>query len=316
MRKIGFAIIVAILLSCDSVPSDGSGPAPDAFADIRKTFTYNNPHGAPVDISYLDTGGSTHEAIVLLHGFGASVYTWRDVIPALAGQYRVIAPDLKGFGASDKPDDKRYSVFDQAEIVDALIDHLDLRETILGGHSMGGAVAAVLASDSPPDRPYGIRRIMIFDAPLFRQRLPLFIMILDIPVLGEAVLHLTPPQTGVGWVLRESYYDDARVGNDEISAYAAAWSEPGGRKALVRTAEALADLNSSGHAFDFDEIRMPVLVVWGKKDRVVPVANAYALRDALPGPVSFHIIDKCGHIPLTEKPEETLGLIKEFLESS
>ena len=75
----------------------------------------------------------------------------------------------------------------------------------------------------------------------------------------------------------------------------------------------MADLNGSGYTFDFGKIRMPVLIIWGKYDTVVPAGYAFALRDALPGPVSFHRLDKCGHIPPTERPEEVVRLIREFL---
>jgi pimeloyl-ACP methyl ester carboxylesterase len=313
MVRCVLTLILVCLLACDSGSGKTAGPTVDPFADIRETFRCSDRHGSEFDISYLDTRGSGHTAVVLIHGFGASVYTWKAVIPALAERYRVVALDLKGFGASAKPDDGRYSVFDQAEVVDALIGHLGIQNVILGGHSMGGTIAMVLASGSPPDRPYRIGKLMIFDAPLFRQRLPLFIMMLDIPVLGEAGLHLIPPKTAVKWVLKGSYFNDGLIEQDEIEAYAAGLGAPGGRKALVRTAEALADLNASGHIFDFDEAKMPALIVWGKKDSVVPPGASYALRDALPGPVTFHLVADCGHIPLTEKPQETLSLIEEFL---
>jgi pimeloyl-ACP methyl ester carboxylesterase len=180
---------------------------------------------------------------------------------------------------------------------------------------MGGTIAMVLICDPPVKRGYRISRLIVVDAPVFRQRLPLFISFLNIPILGSAALHVIPPATAVRWVLKESYYDDSLVKEKEVRAYAAGLYDPGGIRALVRTAEALADLNGSGYAFDFDEVRMPVLVIWGKKDPIVPPGYSFALRDALPGPVSFHVLDRCGHIPPTEKPEEVTRLIREFLEA-
>jgi pimeloyl-ACP methyl ester carboxylesterase len=309
------AAVLLCLLACDSGPAGSSLPATDGSAGPRDSFEYSDLHGAEFKISYVDTGGAGDEAVVLIHGFGASAFTWNEIIPGLADGYRVIALDLKGFGASGKPDDGRYSVFDQAEIVDGLIRHLGLRDVILAGHSMGGTIAMVLASDTGAGRPYRLTRLMIFDAPLFRQRLPIFIMALDVPLLGEAGLHLIPPTTTVSWVLKEAYYDDDAVKAADVEAYASGLASPGGRKALVRTAGALADLNTSGHAFEFDEVKTPVLIVWGKSDTIVPRGNAYALRDALPGPVSFHMLPHCGHFPMTEKPQETLEAIREFLET-
>jgi pimeloyl-ACP methyl ester carboxylesterase len=286
----------------------------DPFAgDIRKTLNFRDRRGTDLTISYLDTGGSDNTAIVLIHGFGASAYTWHALLHSLAEHHRVVAIDLKGFGQSGKPDDQYYSIFDQAEVVDTLIRHLDLREIVLGGHSMGGTIALVLASGPPEERPYRIERLMIFSAPAFRQRLPLFIMALDIPLLGEAVLHIIPPETVVRFVLEASYYDDDLIGDREVAAYARGLKSPGGRKALTTTAGCLADLNASGFTFDFRAVKMPALLVWGRHDTVVPTGYAFALRDALPGPVSFHRLPECGHIPPTEKPHATLRLISEFL---
>jgi pimeloyl-ACP methyl ester carboxylesterase len=301
------------LACCLPANAHEAGHLPPGLAETRRSFTYTDAHGMELDISYLDTGGAGESAVVLLHGFGASVYTWKEIIPALAERSRVIAVDLKGFGESDKPDDRNYSVFDQAEMVEALIRHAGLREVILGGHSMGGTIALVLACDPPAERAYRISRLILADVPVFRQRLPLFILLLDLPLIGRIGLELIPPATAVRWVLNESYYDDSLISETEVRAYAAGLSAPGGRQALVRSARALADLNSSGYAFDFDRAGVPALIIWGKKDTVVPPGYAYALRDALPGPVSFHMLERCGHIPPTEKPEETLKIIQEFL---
>jgi pimeloyl-ACP methyl ester carboxylesterase len=314
MPRFVLGMILVCLALCNPVLAGASGPTPEISAGTRKTFTCADRYGSSFNISYVDTGMSGREAVMLIHGFGASAYTWREVIHALAANHRVIAPDLKGFGASDKPDDGHYSVFDQAEVVDALVRHLGLQDVVIGGHSMGGTIAMILASDPVAGKPYRISRLMLFDAPLFRQRLPFFIMALDIPFLGEAGLYVIPADLVVRWVLRECYYDDGLIRNDEVAAYAAGLSTPGGRKALVRTAEALADLNASGHPFDFSKVRMPVLIVWGKNDSVVPRGYAYALRDALPGPVYFHMLDRCGHFPMTEKPQEVIPIIQEFLD--
>jgi pimeloyl-ACP methyl ester carboxylesterase len=313
-RALSIIVLGGLILGL-AAGAGSTDPAPDRFADIRETFLFKDGNGAETTISYLDTGGSPDTAIVLLHGFGASSYTWNAVIEPLAKNWRVIAVDLKGFGRSDKPDDRAYSVFDHAEIADGLISHLGVDDIVLGGHSMGGTVALALATGPEEGRPYRIARLMIFDAPAFRQRLPLFIMALDIPVLGEAALHVIPPGMVVRFVLENAYYDDGLIGDDEIEAYALGLASPGGRRALARTAGALADLNESGHSFDFVRLRMPALVVWGRHDTVVPAGYALALRDALPGPVSFHRLDRCGHIPPTERPEEVLRLITEFLET-
>ena len=86
--------------------------------------------------------------LLLIHGFGASTYTWRHIAPELARTHRVIAVDLKGFGQSDKPFDSRYSVFDQAELLAELIEEKDLHNLTLVGHSFGGGIALMLALEN------------------------------------------------------------------------------------------------------------------------------------------------------------------------
>ena len=304
--------LALLILGCEA-PVDTAGRSADGFADVRRTFTFTDRYGADIDISYLDTGGASDTAFVLLHGFGGSAYAWHAVLPALSERHRTIAIDLKGFGESAKPDDDHYSVFDQAEIVAGLMEHLRLRHVIPGGHSMGGTIALVLVTGAREGADYTIDRLILCGAPAFRQRLPLFIMALDLPFIGEAVLHIIPPATVVQMVLKAGYYNDDLIEDAEIEAYARGIESAGGRRALAATASALADLNGSGHTFDFDKVRMPALVIWGKHDTVVPRGYAFALRDALPGPVAFHMLPQCGHIPPTEQPEEVLRLITDFL---
>ena len=100
----------------------------------RKTYDY---HG--VKINYYESGQG--QPILLLHGFGASSYSWRFLGPSLAENHRVIMIDLKGYGLSDRPRDQKYSVSDQADIVADFIRQQDSQEMVLIGHSMGGMVA-------------------------------------------------------------------------------------------------------------------------------------------------------------------------------
>ena len=79
--------------------------------------------------------------LLMLHGFGASKSTWFDVRTQLSKTYRLIMPDLKGFGESSKPADDRYGIPDQASIICALIRDLDLKDFTIMGHSYGGSVA-------------------------------------------------------------------------------------------------------------------------------------------------------------------------------
>src|SRR5919106_720766 len=134
--KLGLAAIALILSACGLSAGDVlDGP-----------YARLGPPDAPVKLYYRDEGSGP--PLLLIHGFGASTFTWRYVAPDLARTNRVIAVDLKGFGQSDKPFDERYSVYDQAELLAQLIQEKDLRDLTLVGHSFGGGVALLLALEA------------------------------------------------------------------------------------------------------------------------------------------------------------------------
>jgi alpha/beta hydrolase fold len=87
------------------------------------------------------------EPILMIHGLGATTYTWRHLIPDLARTHRIIAVDLKGAGKSDKPLDEAYGILDQAAVLKILVDRKGLTNLTLVGHSLGGGVALALALD-------------------------------------------------------------------------------------------------------------------------------------------------------------------------
>jgi pimeloyl-ACP methyl ester carboxylesterase len=105
--------------------------------------------------------------LILLHGLGGSLFTWRHIVAALARGHRVIALDLKGFGHSDKPFDDHYSAVDQAALVSAFIRKRGLRGVALVGHSFGGVVALRTARDFSSESGV-IRRLVVMDTPRHR----------------------------------------------------------------------------------------------------------------------------------------------------
>src|SRR5262252_10142994 len=109
LSALGVAVIALALGSC----------ALTAGEMIGGPYARLGPPDAPVRLHYQDEGEGS--PLLLIHGFGASSYTWRHIAPSLARDHRVIAVDLKGFGQSDKPFDERYSVFDQADLLAQLI---------------------------------------------------------------------------------------------------------------------------------------------------------------------------------------------------
>jgi len=133
-------------------------------------------------------------------------------------------------------------------------------------------------------------------------------------LLGEVVAHLAPAKFAVWFVLRVAYYDRHKISREQIAAYAAPMSEPGARHALLQTARQIIPPNFDELRTKFKEIPVPTLVIWGKQDKIIPRAAGLWLSQDLPNS-ELHEFDKCGHIPQEERPENTISLIKRFLQN-
>jgi len=263
-----------------------------------------------VELHYEEHGDG--EPLLLIHGFGASTYTWRHLVPALAVRHRVVLVDLKGFGRSPKPADDAYSIHDQVRLVARFIRGRDLVRPIIGGHSFGGGVALLLALELQDDPRYAPRRLILIDNVAYRQRLPAFIRALRAPLIG-ALGALLPAKVQVGWVLRVAYFDDDAIPPESIEAYARPLGLPGGRRALRRTAQQLIPPDIDALAARYPGIRIPTLILWGREDEIVPVEVGARLHRAIPGS-RLRLLERCGHIPHEECPGTAKAAILEFLE--
>ena len=259
LRRFAFATAISL-----SVLAPGCAPVfvPElpAMVDAVKY----QPVGAGEDVVKL----AVHESgkgppIVLLHGLGASSYTWHKIAPALARTNRVIAIDLKGFGESDKPLDQHYSIFDQAKLVDDFITRRKLRGVTLIGHSFGGGVALAVALNQMDAGKHQIDKLVLIDSVAYRQPLPFFFQVLRTPIIGELGMTLIPPEVQMSRALSIAYYDSGKVTAETVNQYASALHTEGGRHALFHTINSL-DPDSRRYSFaalsDAEDARAAALV--------------------------------------------------------
>ena len=249
--------------------------------------------------------------LLLIHGFGATLYTWHRLVPALARRHRVIMVDLKGSGQAPKPSDGHYSVLDQAGHVAELIESENLTDLTLIGHSFGGgvALAALVGRTCSPAR---VRSLVLIDSMAYRQRMPWFIAALQIPALGPLLLRLSPPELQVRLVLRAGYHDRRRITDDLVEAYAAPLRDAGARRALIATARAIPPDDAEALAARYGDIAVPTLMLWGRHDGIVPLAIGERLHRAMPGS-KLAVIDDAGHLPHEERPVLVLHELERFL---
>ena len=250
--------------------------------------------------------------LLLIHGFGASTYTWRHIAPELARTHRVIAVDLKGFGQSDKPFDSRYSVFDQAELLAELIEEKDLHNLTLVGHSFGGGIALMLALEANQRLHGRIAKLVLLDSIAYPQQIPVFFRLLDVPLVSQIGVRMVPPSVQTRVALRIAYLDDSKIDPEEIETYAAPLKTAAGKHAIIHSARQIMPDGIEELSERYKTIALPTLILWCDHDRIVPLEVGLKLRRTLPNS-TLRLVEGCGHMPQEEQPASTLELLKGFI---
>jgi pimeloyl-ACP methyl ester carboxylesterase len=271
----------------------------------RQVFDYQG-----IKINYYQAGQGP--PVILLHGFGACTYTWRYLAPELARDHRVFALDLKGYGLSEKPEDGKYAVSDQADMVAAFIRTQDLHNLAIIGHSMGGAVTLMTYFKVRDDAPARIRKLVLIDSAGYTQKMPWFIRFARIPVVNSLVTRLLSPRFATYMVLKKCYYDNDKITEEQIDTYAYYGSLPGAREAVMATAQQIMPEDIEALTGQYQTIQVPVLIIWGAEDEVVPVSVGKNFKRDIPDS-ELVILPRCGHIPPEEEALKTNQLIAAFL---
>lgn len=250
--------------------------------------------------------------LLLLHGLGASTFTWRNIVPALARDHRVIALDLKGFGHSEKPFDDRYSASDQAALVAAFIRKRELFDIALIGHSFGGTVSLLTALKFKGE-PHRIRRLVIIDAPAVRQNFSDVAQLISTPALPDTIMTATPPELLARLLLVYARAPGRTPPEDDIRGYAEPYYDFGSRRAFIATARAILNANKRRKGAHYAAIEQPTLLIWCRRDRIVPLATGRRLERAMPN-AELVVLNRCNHLPQDEVPKALLARLQSFLE--
>lgn len=297
---LGVAALAIALGSCGLSAGDAAeGP-----------YARLGPPDAPVKLYYEEQGKGP--PVLLIHGFGASTFTWRFVVPELAKTHRVIAVDLKGFGQSDKPFDERYSVVDQAELLAQLIEEKDLRNLTLVGHSFGGGVALLLALEANQRLDGRITKLVLLDTIAYPQHIPVFFRLLDVPLVSQIGVRMVPPSVQTRVALEIAYFDDSKIDPAEIETYAAPLKTAAGKHAMIHSARQILPEDIAELSERYKTMTLPTLILWCDHDRIVPLEVGLRLRRTLPNS-TLRLVQDCGHMPQEEQPASTVELIKGFI---
>lgn len=256
-----------------------------------------------LDITYLRSKEPVDgDTLVLIHGFGANKDNWTRLAKEFEGEFNIYAFDLPGHGDSSKPMDIGYRFEDQVGYLNQALAKLGVERFHMMGNSMGGAITA-LYSATHPDQ---VQTAVLFDpAGIFEYESELVDLVLE----GDNPL--IPKQEGdfdklldfalekrpfVPWpifdVMEEKAIANREVNEVIFAAIRDTGFEPDFRNAITN-------------------IQAPVLVVWGKLDRVIDYRNADVFVEAIPN-ARKAILDEIGHAPMVEAPEQSARLFRDF----
>jgi pimeloyl-ACP methyl ester carboxylesterase len=260
-------------------------------------------------LSFESTGSG--RPVVALHGYGASLFSWRHLPPALPDR-KVVRIDLPGHGGSPARTDGRYALSDHARLIIDFIEEQSLGEFDLIGHSIGGGVALMIAIELSERRGNPIKSLTLVDSVALPQSLPWFLALARMPGVGSFLLSLLPARLIVGVVLRAAFYDRRRITEEMLQVYARNLATREGRQALLATARQMIPDDLPSLIESYHRLRLPTLLIWGKQDAIVPPAIGIALNIFIAGS-KLILIDDCGHIPQEERPDVAISAIADFL---
>jgi len=263
--------------------------------------------------------GSGEPVLILLHGFGASTFSWREVTGPLAKAGTVIAYDRPAFGLTERPmpgswsGASPYGAQANVDLLFGLMDALKIEKAVLVGNSAGGTVAVQAALQSPAR----VSALVLVDAAVYAAggtRFGIMAPFVDTPQMNRVGPYLSRTLAGPQGTefIRTAWHDPSRI-TDEITA--------GYRKPLrVDNWDiALWEFTKAGSgneelASRLKALRLPVLVITGDDDRIIPTEMSVQLGKDIPGAQTV-IIPNAGHLPHEETPQEFLQAVETFLKS-
>lgn len=283
--------------------------------EVHPTLDFRTIHGYRRAFRIAGSG----PALLLIHGVGDNSTTWSTVHSMLAQRFTVIAPDLLGHGQSDKPR-ADYSVPAYANGMRDLLSVLDIERVTVVGHSLGGGVAMQFAYQFP----HLVDRLILVGAGGVTKDVNIALRVASLPMGGEALALLRLPfvlpalqamgkaagmllgSTGVGRDLP----DVLRILRD--------LPEPTASSAFTRTLRAVVDWRGQvvtmlDRCYLTESV--PVQLIWGEQDVVIPVSHAQMAHAAMPGS-RLEIFQRSGHFPFHDDPDRFVEVVERFIDST
>lgn len=258
------------------------------------------------EVHYCDQGQGP--ALLLLHGFSDALQTWDGWVAAVNDHYRIIRPDLPGFGLTGPLKEGEYSKEGYIRFIDQFITKLNLPKVILVGNSLGGAIAWNYALRYPEK----VDRMILIDPAGYPLSIPFPLKIVSIPVLKH-ISTLITPRFMFQLSLEQVLGDSRMVTPEMVNRFYELNLRPGNRAALVAVMDNLKQLNEDpAFCKAIAGIQTPTLLLWGEKDRWIPVSQVKLWQRDLPG-IQTIVYQGVGHVPQIEIPGRSAADVHQWL---
>jgi pimeloyl-ACP methyl ester carboxylesterase len=246
------------------------------------------------------------EPLILLHGLGASSYSWRYTVPELAKHYEVFAPDLPGFGRTDKPWDFDYSIHGLHTWIVSFMDHFGLKTARFAGNSMGGVLSLWTAMEAPKR----VERMVLIGTPAYIENRPKMLWPLSWPFIGR-VYEWALGDVTLKYIANSTFVDKTKVDARMIEEYGRPLKSAAGRRAVAEFVRRAVPPDHVERIKRYRGVQHSTLVLVGEHDKMVGRAGAERLVKDMPN-ATFCLIEGCGHAPQEDLPGPTNARLVEF----
>ena len=262
-------------------------------------------------VHYRDEGKQDGPVLVLIHGSNASLHTWEQWVGILGKDYRIISLDLPGHGLTGNNPAGVYDSASYVRVVDRLLTKLNVDKAVIGGNSMGGGVSWAYALEHPEK----VEALLLVDAsgqPYARSgKTPLGFRLMRMPVLKEAARFIAPRSIFESSV-KTSMSVQSEIDDKLINRYWELNRYPGNRNATMQRFSSSKSM-VPGTKERLSTIKVPVLILWGAEDNLIPVTAAKWFAEAMPQ-AKLIIYPNVGHIPMEEIPQKSANNVKIWLD--
>lgn len=265
-----------------------------------------------LNVHYRDEGKRDGRVLVLIHGSNASLHTWQPWVKILGQDYRIISMDLPGHGLTGVNPSGVYDNQSYVGVVDALLAKLGVNKAVIGGNSMGGGVSWMYAL-AHPDKTEALLLVDASGQPQAKpDELPIGFRLMRTPVIKEAA-RLIAPRSIFESSVKNTMSVQSKIDDALIDRYWELNRFPGNREATMKRFSDPRGIGS-GSKEKLAAIKVPVMIMWGEEDKLIPVSSARWFAEAIPA-AKLVIYPKVGHIPMEEVPERSAADVKAWIDT-